>query len=138
MKLVEYLMYIPFALAFAHAAYTDWARREISNRALLVMLACGMARLFLPGIAWKQYLLFFLLMTIFCVILYFKCKEKPGGGDVKLLPILTLYLGLYGLLADIAIALVLVGCASLRRDKAASYPLASYFFAAWLLCLPLL
>jgi len=135
MSLVEYLFYVPFALAFARAAYTDWSRREIEVAPLLVMLVCGIAKLFLPGMDWRQHLFSALAMAIFCFILYAKRKDQPGGGDVKLLPVLTLYLGLYGLLADIAVALFLIGCASLKQRKT-GYPLAGYFFAAWLICLP--
>ena len=137
MTFSEYLLYIPFCLAFARIAYTDHSRREIGNRAVSVMLACGLVRLLLPGQPWEQLLFCGAGMALFCFILWCGRKDDPGGGDIKLLPALALNLGLYGLLAALAVALALIGCVSLRcKEQQPRYPLAAYLFLAWLLCLP--
>ena len=138
MKLAEYLLYIPLALAFAHAAYTDWSRREIDNRAVLVMLLCGVAACFLPGSPWKLQTLCALGMTVFCCILWCKRQDKPGGGDTKLLPVLILWLGPNDLLFVLLMTVAMIGCASLCGGKLERLPLASWLFLGWLVSLPLL
>jgi|GEM_PF-6116847 len=137
MKLIAYLVHIPFSLAFAHIACTDWTRREIGSKPLLAMLICGIAACFLPGCDWPYRLGGSLGLALFGLLLWIKCQVKPGGGDIKLLPVLALYLGLPGLLPVLLLATAMIGLSSLCGRKQPSYPLGSYLFLAWLLSLPM-
>jgi Flp pilus assembly protein protease CpaA len=148
MRLAEYLIYIPFALSFAQIAYTDWAEREIPNKSLLLMLACGIAACFLPGSMWIFDLSCTAGMVVFCLILWLIHNCKLSAGDLKLLPVITLWLGLNDLLLVLTLALALIGITNSRQgnrqkstpqqDKKPTYPFATCFFLAWLIFLPLL
>lgn len=137
MNLLQYGVYALFALAFALAAYGDWVKRFIDNRLVLVMLLCGAARCFFPGCNWQFHLGSGLGVALLCWALWKWREDAPGGGDVKLLPIMALYTGLYGLAFALLIALFLVCLSRLIMGKQDRYPLGSYLFMGWLLSLPL-
>jgi len=118
-----------FVSMLAWCSVADLKKREIPNTAILLMLGLDVAHLVASiclGSPWYEYPLGMLLAVPFFIAW---TKGLFGGGDVKLLFVMGLYLGLSLMLA--ALAFTVVACAGLliwravrRRDIHVRLPLA--------------
>lgn len=118
-----------FITLLAWCGVSDLRKREIPNTAILLLLGLGAAHLVASicmGTPWYEYPLGMLLAVPFFLAW---TKGLFGGGDVKLVFAMGLYLGLSLMLA--ALAFTVVACAGLliwravrRRDIHVRLPLA--------------
>ena len=120
---------ILFLALLAWCSVTDLKKREIPNAAILLIL--GLAAAHLAGVVrlgqpWYEYPIGMLLATPFFLAWM---KGLFGGGDVKLLFAMGLYLGVTLMLISLAFTLVicvgvLIWRAASRRDTHVRLPLA--------------
>jgi Flp pilus assembly protein protease CpaA len=100
-----------FIALLAWCGVSDLKKREIPNTAILLMLGLGAAHMVISaclGSPWYEYPLGTLLAVPFFIAW---TKGLFGGGDVKLVFVMGLYLGLSLTLA--AMALTVVACGGL-------------------------
>ncbi|MEG0768230.1 MAG: prepilin peptidase [Clostridia bacterium] len=108
-----------FALGLIGCAVSDWRTRTIPNRLLAFLSILGVLQLGLllsMGVSvWPH--LIVLLITI--PLYFFWTMNWIGGGDVKLLFVMCLYLGLWQtvIATEIALALLCVKLFRLSRKR---------------------
>lgn len=98
-----------FVALLIWCAYTDIKARTISNLSIILLLCMGLAHLMLTlltGAAWWAYPAGLALAAPFFVSWL---RGHMGGGDVKLLMGIGLYLGLINTLLAFALMLPLLG-----------------------------
>jgi prepilin peptidase CpaA len=82
------------AAVLFYAALTDFKRYQIGNDLIAVLAGLFVLHAFLsgrgPSIPWNVGL----ALLIFAVMLYFYAKNLMGGGDVKLLTVAFLWVGI--------------------------------------------
>jgi prepilin peptidase CpaA len=82
------------AAVLLYAAMTDWKHFQISNEVIIALAGLFFAHALLsgrwPGIAWHVGL----AALMFAVMFYFYARCLMGGGDVKLLTVAFLWVGL--------------------------------------------
>jgi len=89
---MQLLISLPIIGATAYAAYTDLKRREIDNWVVLAISLYGIIyRIFTGGILDAVIAAAVIFIILYAV--YVISKGKFGGGDVKLLSALSLFLG---------------------------------------------
>ena len=104
-----------FMVLLAWCSVSDLKKREIPNAAILLMQGLAAAHLIgavCLGKAWYGYLIGALLAIPFFIAWM---KGLFGGGDVKLLFAIGLYLGISLTLVSLAFALVVCICMVIRR-----------------------
>lgn len=103
-----------FVALLIWCAYTDIKARTISNLSVILLLCLGLAHLMLTlliGVAWWVYPAGLLLSVPFFASWL---KGHMGGGDVKLLMGIGLYLGLINTLLAFALMLPLLGALAIH------------------------
>lgn len=94
---------------------TDLKKREIPNTAILLIMALSIAHLIsitIRGFPWYEYA----LGTLFAVPFFFAWRKGlMGGGDIKLLFVMGLYLGACLMLISFAITLAVCIGLLIRR-----------------------
>jgi Flp pilus assembly protein protease CpaA len=87
-----------FITLLAWCSYTDIKCRSISNKAIVLMLCLGIARMIwvlFNSRTWVQYPAGLLLSVPFYIAWL---KNSMGAGDVKLITAIALYMGLFNTL----------------------------------------
>lgn len=110
-----------FLALLIYSAYTDYARREIPNRVILLLYLSSM--LSQVPITERIMGLLFPLLPLFFIALKYDCIK---GGDIKFLSAVGAYLGLYNLAYVLVFATVIAVAFSLLRSEK-SVPLATVF-----------
>jgi prepilin peptidase CpaA len=91
--IVSYLILVIAAAVLFYAALTDLKHYKIRNDVILVLILLFFAHAFVSnrwtGIAWNIGFAAF----IFAVLIYFYSRRLVGGGDVKLLSVALLWVG---------------------------------------------
>ncbi len=120
---MELLFGIPmdafFVVLLGWCAYTDIKTRTISNLSVILLLCLGLAHLMLTlltGAAWWVYPAGLFLTVPFFVSWL---EGHMGGGDVKLLMGIGLYLGLIHTLLAFALMLPLLGALAIHSWRKA-------------------
>jgi prepilin peptidase CpaA len=90
---VSYLILVIVAAVLIYAALTDLKHYKIRNDVILILVLLFFAHAFVSdrwaGIAWNIGFAAFILV----VLLYFYSRNLVGGGDVKLLSVALLWVG---------------------------------------------
>lgn len=95
-----------FVCLLTWCAISDWRKREISNGALMGILALSSIKLGYD-IAFGEDLVEYLPAVPLFVLLYTYWKKGSiGGGDVKFIPLLCLYMGITTMSIAFAICLL--------------------------------
>lgn len=105
---------ILFALGLIGCAVSDWRTRTIPNRLLAFLAILGVLQLSLllgMGVSVRPHLI---VLLIAIPLYFFWTMNRIGGGDVKLLFVICLYLGLWQTVIAAEIALVPL-CVKLYR-----------------------
>ena len=94
MQTSQCILDLLFLMSLIWCAASDWRSRTIPNRAILGIAVLGMAQLgFALGIRasiWPQ----LAAIPFFGVLYLWWTKELLGGGDVKLMALICLYMGI--------------------------------------------
>jgi prepilin peptidase CpaA len=90
---VSYLILVIVAAVLIYAALTDLKHYKIRNDVILILVLLFFAHAFVSdrwaGIAWNIGFAAFILV----VLIYFYSRNLVGGGDVKLLSVALLWVG---------------------------------------------
>ena len=107
----QYQFYIKAAVVTVlfYVGYTDFRTGKIRNDVVLLLLILYV--LFaLIGRSWFEILLNVILAAVmFGVLLWFFANKAVGGGDVKLVPVVCLWVGIHCVLPFSAFLLLLIG-----------------------------
>ena len=101
--LLSVLMDAFFIALLIYCSYTDLKRREISNLLIVLLLSLGIIHAVFIGLSgnpWWTYL----VSTLFAIPFFISwMRSKIGAGDVKLIMVIALYLGLWWIIIAFAL-----------------------------------
>jgi Flp pilus assembly protein protease CpaA len=107
----QYKFYIESAVVAVlfYVGFTDFTSFKIRNETVLLLLILYVVFAFIDR-SWTEILTDIIFATImFCVLLWFYTGGAVGGGDVKLITVVCLWIGAHCALLFSALLLVLIG-----------------------------
>ena len=122
-----------FSLGFC---VTDITKRQISNKWVLICLLFGILKIIFNRELLGKAVLGFITAVIISYTIYFISKGEFGMGDVKMLGCVGLYIGAYGFIEVLFLAVLLVVIFGVilmvlkKADRNTEIPFAPFLTAA--------
>ena len=127
-----------FSLGFC---VTDITKKQISNKWVVICLLFGMLKIIFNRELLGQAVLGFVTAAVISYAIYFISKGELGMGDVKMLGCIGLYMGAYGFMEVLFLAVLLVVIfgvtlmALKKADRNTEIPFAPFLTAALMVML---
>ena len=123
--ILHVLLDVFFCICLVWCWWSDYKKREIPNKAILLILICSAVRLILFLVNKQPVIMYLATLLMFIPMYLWWRRGKMGGGDLKLFLVCGLFMGAVFFMGALLVTLVAAGITGKTFKRRA--PLAVFF-----------